>query len=441
MMTPAQLMAYEFKSAGRNAYKADDVDAFFGEVAVNYERLYRENIELSKRISLLADKLEQYKTDEGEIKQAVVAAQKAANLIVKEAEESVSGAKAEAEAILAAAREEAEAISAEAERQAIADSELLLSISRDKAEEIIAKAKEKAHEIIIEANDAASSTLGAANRTVTSESLHFEMLKKEVSEFKALILSQYKAHIELISKLPEIAVEEAEKLQVEASPLESEEAPQVDEAPCADVGALEFIEADEATDVEVPVEGEEVVQTELPYDFFAEDTPLEFVDEEAAEDEPVVTVDEFEASVDEDEAQPDETDNESNTPDIPISRRFSVDIGRLEEATEDVPVDDASVDGEDDVSSEADDEADYEAETSDDGEYDEDDSEDEEYDGELDGDDDEAEDDEDSDSDDDAPRSTSFFDMFEKVDSEEDEDDDDEDDDKPTRRGFFWRKK
>ena len=32
-----------------------------------------------------------------------------------------------------------------------------------------------------------------------------------------------------------------------------------------------------------------------------------------------------------------------------------------------------------------------------------------------------------------------LFDMFEKVDS--DEDDDDGEDDKPTRRGFFWRKK
>ena len=269
MMTPAQLMAYEFKSAGRNAYKADDVDTFFGEVAVNYERLYRENIELSKRISLLADKLEQYKTDEGEIKQAVIAAQRAANLIVKEAEESVAGAKAEAEAILAAAREEADAIKAEAERQAIADSELLLSISSDKAEEIIAKAKEKAHEIIIEANDTASSTLGAANRTVTSESLHFEMLKKEVSEFKAFILSQYKAHIELISKLPEIAIEEAEKLQADSVSVEATEAPQGDEVPCETAGALQFVEADESAADEEPVEGEEVVKTELPYDFFA----------------------------------------------------------------------------------------------------------------------------------------------------------------------------
>ncbi len=430
MMTPAQLMAYEFKSAGRNAYKADDVDAFFGEVTVNYERLYRENIELSKRISLLADKLEQYKTDESEIKQAVIAAQKAANLIVKEAEESVAGAKAEAEDIIAAAREEADAIRAEAERQAIADSELLLSISRDKAEEIIAKAKEKAHEIIIEANDSASSTLGAANRTVTSESLHFEMLKKEVSEFKAFILSQYKAHIELISKLPEIAIEEAERLQENSAPTEA-----TTEAPCADEGTLEFVEAEEAVDEEAPVEGEEVVHTELPYDFFAEDTPLEFVDEDV-EEEPVVTVDEFAASAEDEGTQPEEVEGESTTPDIPISRRFTVDVGRLDEAVEEAHVEGESTEGDEQAEAVAADAgADYESDASD--------EEDEEFDEEDDGDDDEYDDeyddDEDSGSDDDAPSSTSFFDMFEKVDS--DEDDDDEDDDKPNRRGFFWRKK
>ena len=32
MMTPSQLKEYEFKTAGRNAYKADDVDDFFAEV-------------------------------------------------------------------------------------------------------------------------------------------------------------------------------------------------------------------------------------------------------------------------------------------------------------------------------------------------------------------------------------------------------------------------
>ena len=211
MMTPSELREYEFKGAGRNAYKSDDVDNFFGEVAVAYEKIFRENAELIKRVGLLADRLEQFKKDEEQIKQAVIGAQKAADIIVKEAEMSVEDSKAEAEAILAAAKGEAEIIKSDAEKQAIADSELLLSIARDKEESIISKAKEEAHGIIIEANDSAKDTVGAATRTITSESLHYEMLKKEVSEFRASILAQYKAHIELISKLPELAFEEAEK--------------------------------------------------------------------------------------------------------------------------------------------------------------------------------------------------------------------------------------
>ncbi len=213
MMTPSQLRGYEFKSAGRNAYKAEEVDSFFAEVLISYERMYRENSELIKRVSLLADRLEQYKKDEVDIKQAVLSAQKAADIIVRDAQAASEDAKLEAEALLAAAKGEAQIIKEDAEKQAIADSDLLMSIARDKAEEILNKAKEKAHGILIAANDSASDAMGAANRTVTSESLHYEMLKKEVAEFRASILAQYKAHIEMISKLPEIAVEEASKIE------------------------------------------------------------------------------------------------------------------------------------------------------------------------------------------------------------------------------------
>ncbi len=211
MLTPAQLKAYEFKQAGRNAYKADDVDAFLAQIQIDYEKMFRENSELIKRVSLLAEKVEEYKRDENEIKDAVVSAQKAARVIVLEAEESVSDSRTEAESILAAAKGEADIIIADAEKQAIADAELALSVARDKAEEIIANAKEKAHGILIAANDSASDTVGAATRTITSESLHYDMLKKEVSDFRASVLAQYKAHIEMISKLPELAVEEAAK--------------------------------------------------------------------------------------------------------------------------------------------------------------------------------------------------------------------------------------
>ena len=60
-MTPSQLKEYEFKTAGRNAYKADDVDDFFAEVAANYTKMFHENGELVRRVGLLADRLEKFK--------------------------------------------------------------------------------------------------------------------------------------------------------------------------------------------------------------------------------------------------------------------------------------------------------------------------------------------------------------------------------------------
>ena len=122
MLNPIEIKNYEFKSAGRNAYKADDVDTFFAEVVISYEKMYRENNELIKRISMLADRLEQYKNDEVDIKQAVISAQKAADIIIRDAQESVEDSKAEAEAILAAAKGEAAVIKQDAEKQAIVDS-------------------------------------------------------------------------------------------------------------------------------------------------------------------------------------------------------------------------------------------------------------------------------------------------------------------------------
>lgn len=333
MMTPAELRQYEFKSAGRNAYKSDEVDSFFAEVAISYEKMYRENAEMTKRMSLIADRLEQYKKEENDIKQAILSAQKAADIIVKQAEESVEDTKVEADAILAAAKGEAEIIKSDAEKQAIADSDLLLSIARDKAEEIINKAKEEAHGILIEANNSASNTVGAATRTITSESIHYEMLKKEVSEFRSSLLAQYKAHIELISKLPELAAEEASKIESEEASVEENitDTPVNEEAEISFVdeiaddsqeySEIEIVEASDVLEItpeddgELSDDGEQVVKTTLPYDFFAEDTSIEFIENDSAEDEEEF-VEETEEAVEEEEETVEETIAESALDDV-----------------------------------------------------------------------------------------------------------------------------
>ena len=286
MMTPTQLREHEFKASGRNAYKADDVDAFIAELSIDYEKMFRENGELIKRVSLLADRLEKYKNDEGDIKNAVMSAQKAAEMIIKDAESAASDSRSEAEAVLSAAKSEAEIIKNDAQRQAIADSELLLSMTRDKAQEIIKKAKEEAGSIILNAKSSASDKVGAATRTVTSETLLYDMLKKEVSDFKASILSQYKAHIELISKLPEIAAEEAKKLDSEKS--KAKEQPDANKEETASF--VSYVEAESAEEAPEETDGgktERLEFSQLFKDSFNEHTEevAEIVDTIGAKDE------------------------------------------------------------------------------------------------------------------------------------------------------------
>lgn len=413
MMTPAQLKSYDFKTTGRNAYKADDVDQFLAEVAINYEKMYRENSELIKRINLMADKLESYKNDEVDIKQAVISAQKAADIIIKDAEDNIAQKNTEAESIISEANAKAEAIKIEAEKQAIADSDLLLSIATDKAEEIIAKAKEKAHGILIAANDSASNTMGQANRTITSESLHYDMLKKEVSEFRASILAQYKAHIELISKLPELAVEEASKIenvdlpQTSVEELEAEietKEAQMYSVPEEDT-VLEFVpdeaveEDDSVADISELVAQEEeelasepVVKTTLPYDFFEGDSTIEFVDNSTEEqEEPICEIDAFENSVgmefDEEEPSTDDT----STKGFSVSSLDDIDFSLFEDDSND----EAKAPAHSVIN------------------------------------------DDDADDDDDA---YAFFNSIQSIDDDE-EDDDEDDDDEPKKLSFFRKRK
>ena len=413
MMTPSELKQYEFKTAGRNAYKADDVDSFFGEVLVNYEKMFRENSELIKRVSLLADRLENYKKDEVDIKQAVLSAQKAADIIVRDAEESVADANQEAEAILAAAKGEADIIKSDAEKQAIADSDLLLSIARDKAEEIMNKAKEKAHGILIAANDSASNTVGAATRTITSESIHYDMLKKEVSEFRASILAQYKAHIELISKLPELAVEEASK--IEDTPVENpvsvdnivdelvaEEVEKTEEVFEEENDVLEFVE--DVNEFDISVETETDVDAEESSCENSEDNN-EVVDELPGFADEVETV-----SVDEENAAEEPAD-------IPISKGFSInsidfDFGGFDDETEEIPEDTVITQVDESVSESIDVQENFSAPV------------------EVDDNNDDIFDDDNDDS------VSSFFDSIESIDTEEDKDET-----KKQKRGFFrkWK--
>lgn len=206
MLTPAQVRNHQFSASGRGTYRASEVDDFFASVCESYEQMFRENGELLKKIGLLADKVEEYKNDEDNIREALLTAQRMANKII-------SDAKADAEKRLTDASQKAEQITTEAQQKADdtitsaqSTSELLLSESKKNAQAIIDEAQRKADERINE-----------VKRSVTHETLVLEMTKREVSEFRASLVAMYKNHIELINKIPFIVESESEPENKEES--------------------------------------------------------------------------------------------------------------------------------------------------------------------------------------------------------------------------------
>lgn len=267
MLTPAQVRNHQFSASGRGTYRASEVDDFFASVCESYEQMFRENGELLKKIGLLADKVEEYKSDEDNIREALLTAQRMANKII-------SDAKADAEKRLTDASQKAEQITTEAQQKADdtitsaqSTSELLLSESKKNAQAIIDEAQRKADERINE-----------VKRSVTHETLVLEMTKREVSEFRASLVAMYKNHIELINKIPFIVESESESENKEESapvfeqvneqkpePVSADEstasnADENVEAPLAD-SENETVAEEAAPEVQYTAEAEEAAQT------------------------------------------------------------------------------------------------------------------------------------------------------------------------------------
>jgi len=111
MLTPVEMQGKSFKSGGLG-YDKKDVDAFMREVNKNYEMLYRENMELKDKVSVLNEGIQYYKSIEKTLQKALVLAEKTAETTKeaanKEAKRIENEAKGKANILLADARNELE---------------------------------------------------------------------------------------------------------------------------------------------------------------------------------------------------------------------------------------------------------------------------------------------------------------------------------------------
>jgi len=146
MLTLKEIEEVRLGRARVGGYKAEDVDKFIDEVRDSFEKLQNDNAELLSKIKVLAHRVNEYRTQEESVRNALIKAQKIEDDAIKEA-------------------------------------------------------KTKSEEILRNANMEASKIISNTKREIVKEQDNLANLKKNVRDFRSHLLSSYKEHLKLINEL------------------------------------------------------------------------------------------------------------------------------------------------------------------------------------------------------------------------------------------------
>lgn len=166
-MTVQELQNIKFEK-GAFGYRTDDVDSFLEQVVSTLREQEKEKADLEKKIMILADKIEDYRSEEDSLKAALLGAQKMGDSIVRE--------------------------------------------SRAKAKQIEEEAAVKAEQM-----------LRATQEELENTKYELTRMKREVSSFKSKMLSLYKSHLESIGLLPDAPEEKEPPAVKEPEPVKQPE--------------------------------------------------------------------------------------------------------------------------------------------------------------------------------------------------------------------------
>lgn len=166
MLTPDNIAEKKFEKAAFG-YKPEDVENFLEEIVESYGQLYAEKEAAEEKMEVLAEKLEEYRSNEDSLRTVLLGAQKLGDNIVRDS-------KAKAEVILADAENQVRQIFSESETKITKERETLFN------------------------------------------------LQKETADFKKRLLAMYRQHLELISLMPENNEEDAKADEEKAINTEDE---------------------------------------------------------------------------------------------------------------------------------------------------------------------------------------------------------------------------
>ena len=106
MLTPQEVSERAFQKANFGGYNMAQVDEFLDILTGDYSALYNENAVLKNKMKVLVDKVEEYRSTEDAMRKALMAAQRMADDLIKEAERKKSEILLKTEAEVQARRNE-----------------------------------------------------------------------------------------------------------------------------------------------------------------------------------------------------------------------------------------------------------------------------------------------------------------------------------------------
>lgn len=168
MLSAKEISTRNFEKAKLGGYKPDEVDQFLKEIALEVAQLQKDKEDADKKIDILADKVREYMKDEDALKDALLGAQRQGYKVIEDAQSN-------------------------------------------------------ANNIIADANEKAAQIISHTQRLLEVEKINLANMQKEVSDFKAKLLSLYKNHLDLITAMPDVEVDEPVAAESAPPPEPSEE--------------------------------------------------------------------------------------------------------------------------------------------------------------------------------------------------------------------------
>jgi cell division initiation protein len=125
MLTIDEIKNISFRKATLSGgYRAEDVDAFIDEVIATFEQQRKEKTNLVHKIDRLATRLEEYRSDEETVRNALLTSQKMSDACIKEAKEKAAR-------IIRDAEEKAQTLVSDANKMTVLEKENYLALQTD----------------------------------------------------------------------------------------------------------------------------------------------------------------------------------------------------------------------------------------------------------------------------------------------------------------------